>query len=285
MEEVHKKEMVAAIRCQIERVRELCLSEDVTAEIKVHEMRKAFKRLNALLKMFPEELQIVVDSFRKPMRGIARRLTLGRESTVNLQLFERIVFEKGGLDDTQNSLLRGKLTQTKEESLQELVDEEKILVDVLQLMNLGKDNLLPLLVSTTYFVHVFDKIQATFLRSKDLHRVIAARYDAELYHELRKQMKTLWYQSEVEAPGQTEVPGTILEKLHNITDQQGDDHDWYVFLNEVSQQKYGLEAKAMMQIKEQVARIQEANLELLNQNLSDFFTLSELQYLELLRQL
>ena len=285
MEEVHKKEMVAAIRCQIERVRELCLSEEVTVEIKVHEMRKAFKRLNALLKMFPEELQIVVDSFRKPMRGIARRLTLGRESTVNLQLFERIDFEKGGLDDTQNSLLRGKLNQTKEESLLELVDEEKILVDVLQLMNLGNDNLLPLLVSTEYFVHVFDKIQAAFLRSKDLFRVIAARYDAELYHELRKQMKTLWYQSEVEAPGQTEVPGTILEKLHNIADQQGDDHDWYVFLNEISRQKYGLTTDAMMQLKEQVAQIQEANLELLNQNLSDFFTLSELQYLELLRQL
>ena len=185
MEEVHKKELITAIRYQIERVGELCLADEVSAEIKVHEMRKAFKRLNALLKLFPEELQIEVDGFRKPMRGIARRLTLGRESTVNSQLFVRLLLETGGLDESRNNELGEKLIQTKDESLHELVEQENILVEVLQLMNSGKSDLLPVLVSRTYFVHVFNKIEATFLRSKDLHRVIAARYDAELYHELQ----------------------------------------------------------------------------------------------------
>lgn len=285
MDEVHKKELLSAIRSQIEWVGKLCLAEEVLYETKVHEVRKAFKRLNALLKLFPEVLQTEVDHFRKPMRIVARRLTMGRESTVNEQLFERLIFETGGLDEKINNALKERLKQTKEDSLRELIEEEKVLDDVFDLIKSGEKNLLPVLELKDYEVHVFNKIEATFLRSKDLHRVIAARYDAELYHDLRKQMKTLWYQSEIEAPGQTEIPGTILEKLHNITDQQGDDHDWFIFINEISQAKYGLNPTEIQALTQLVHKLQKINLSLLNQNLDDFFKISEQQYLNLLRQL
>jgi len=285
MEEVHHKELIASVEAQLQGVRELCGAEEVAAEIKVHEIRKSFKRLNALLKFFPESLCVEVDRFRKPMRQFARRLTLGRESTVNLQLFERLMAEKGGLDDAKNDALHEALLETKTTCLTALIETENVLKDIRQLIRYGTENLLPLLRSKSYSVSVFETIQSTFLRSKILYRAIVGNYDAELYHELRKLMKTLWYQSELEAPGQTEVPGTILEQLHAITDRQGDDHDGYIFINEISQQKYKLEWSDLEHLKKQVFQIQTANLEVLKRELADFFQQSEQQYLDLLRGL
>ena len=285
MEEVHKQELLTAIRFHLNQVIELCLEENVLPEIKVHEIRKSFKRLNALLKLFPAELQAEVILFRKPMRSIARQLTSGRESTVNLQLFERLLLETQGLDEPKNEMLKEKLTQAKEESLLELIEKEKILDDILQLMNSGLKNLLPVLTETNYAVHIFDDILDTFFKSRHLYKPLTFNYNAELYHELRKRMKTLWYQSELEAPGQTEVPGTILEQLHTITDQLGDDHDWYIFLSDLKQEKYGLSDEGFNRLKSEVQQIQDATLKMLNQNLSEFFRLSEEQYLELLRRL
>ena len=285
MEEVHNQELLTAIRFHLNRVIELCLEENVLPEIKVHEIRKSFKRLNALLKLFPAELQAEVILFRKAMRNIARQLTFGRESTVNLQLLERLLLETQGLDEPENEMLKEKLTRAKEESLLELTEKEKILDDILQLMNSGLKNLLPVLTETNYAVHIFDDILDTFFKSSHLYKPLAITYNAELYHKLRKRMKTLWYQSELEAPGQTEVPGTILEQLHTITDQLGDDHDWYIFLSDLKQEKYGLSDKGFSRLKSEVQQIQDANLKMLNQNLSEFFRLSEEQYLELLRRL
>lgn len=285
MEEVHRKELIAAVQLQISKVTEFCMAGDVPSEIKVHEIRKAFKRLNALLKLFPAELQLEVDKFRKPMRIIARRLTLGRESTVNLQLFDRLLIETGGLNEVANARLRDRLVQTNEESLDELVEKEKVLDDILQLMTYGRDMLMPVLVAENYQVRIFDEISETFTKGKDWYRFIAESYDAELYHNLRKLMKTLWYQSEIEAPGQTEVPGTVLEKLHGITDQLGDDHDWYIFIKEVSREIYDLNVDDIRQCKKLVRQIQDKNLAELNPNLSDFFSTSEQRYIELLREL
>ncbi|MFV0266420.1 MAG: CHAD domain-containing protein [Draconibacterium sp.] len=285
MEEAHKKELIAAIQTQLQRVKELCEADDVPPEIKVHEIRKSFKRQSALLKLFPAELQPEVDKFRKPLRIIARRLTLGRESTVNLQLLDRLIAETGGLDESINYSLKEKLTQTNDESLDELITKEKVLDDILRLMNNGRETLLPLLISSDYSVFVFDELRATFQKSKDWYRFIASGYDTELYHNLRKQLKTLWYQSELEAPGQTEVPGTVLEKLHYITDQLGDDHDWYIFIKEISRETYALSIGDIRKMKQLVRDAQDLNLLSLNQNLADFFRLSGEEYIELLRRL
>lgn len=285
MEEVRRNELVGAIGAQMERVRELCEANDVATETKVHEMRKSFKRLNALLKFFPESLCAEIDSFRKPMREMARRLTFGRESTVNLQLFNQLVVETGGLNNVKNKALHEALLQTQISCLHELIEIENVLNDVRQLIGRGTEKLLPVLQSTRHSVAVFETIKTTFLRSENLYRAIAGCYDAELYHSLRKRMKTLWYQSELEAPGQTELPGTILEQLHAITDRQGDDHDWYIFMNEISQQKYTLEAPDLEALKKQVRQIQRANMEVLQQSLSLFFQQTEHDYLEHLRRL
>ncbi len=283
MEEVRRNELVAAIGAQLERVHELCEAINLTAETKVHEMRKSFKRLNALIKFFPENLRAEIDSFRKPMREIARRLTFGRESTVNLLLFEKLLAETGGLNNAKNKALHEALLQTKTSCLRELIETENIFNDIRQLIGRGTEKLLPLLRTKSYSVAVFDTITTTFLRSENLYRAIAGRYDAELYHSLRKRMKTLWYQSELEAPGQTELPGTVLEQLHIITDRQGDDHDWYIFIQEICQQKYALEAPDLEQMKMQVHQIQMVNMEELQQSLSRFFQQTEHDYLERLR--
>lgn len=285
MEEVRRNELVAAIGAQLERVRELCEANDVATETKVHEIRKSFKRVNALLKFFPENLCAEIDSFRKPMREMARRLTFGRESTVNLQLFNQLVAEIGGLDNIKNDALREALLQTQISCLHELIETENIFDNIRKLIGRGTEKLLPFLQSTRYAVAVFETIKTTFLRSENLYRAIAGCYDAELFHSLRKLMKILWYQSELEAPGQTELPGTILEQLHAITDRQGDDHDWYIFMNEISQQKYTLEAPDLEALKKQVRQIQRANMEVLQQSLSLFFQQTEHDYLEHLRRL
>lgn len=271
MDKEQKHRLISVLEEQMFRVEDLCASEELTTEVQVHEIRKSFKRINALLRLFPDSLKSEVQSFRQPMKSMARRLTMARETTVNLQFFETICNEKQcfTLQDAQD--LRAQLAKENFECLKKLTENESIFDLIQKQMQTGRHEFLEKLPENNFGIDIAAELESSFQKSYELFKEVSKEYHPVEFHELRKRMKILWYQFEFIHPGQTEVPGTLSEKLHNITDRLGDDHDWYIFLQEIDHDKYAVSDLFKTSLEETIQQYQKANLEILNRSLVEFF--------------
>jgi len=271
MDKEYKHRLILVLEEQMYKVEDLSYSEDLSTEIKVHEIRKSFKRINALLRLFPDTLKLEVQSFKQPMRSMARRLTLARETTVNLQFFETMCTEKQCFVFQEAQDLKAQLAKENVDRLNELTQGESAFDTIYNQMQTGRHGFLEKLSETDFEIDMADELELSFQKSHDLFMAVASEYHPVEFHELRKQMKILWYQFEFVHPGQTEVPGTLSEKLHSITDRLGDDHDWYIFLQEIEDDKYAVSDSFKTSLEEIIGQYQTTNLESLNQSLAEFF--------------
>lgn len=285
MDKEYKHRLILILEEQMFRVEDLCQSPDLSDETKVHEIRKSFKRMNALFQLFPETLEPAVQSFRQPMKALARRLTVARETTVNLQFLRTMCAENQCLDLPESKSLEQQLVKENETSLQELTAGESIFGVIDRQMLEGRHGFLEKGISGDFAVEAGPELEQSFYKARDLFLANINAYHPEEFHDLRKRMKVLWYQYEFIHPGQAEVPGTLSEKLHNITDRLGDDHDWYIFLEEIDHEKYVVSPSFKTRLESTIQRYQKANLEVVSAQLSGFFSESNNEFLKAIRMI
>lgn len=271
MDKEQKHRLISVLEGHMFRVEDLCSSEDVPDEIKVHEIRKSFKRINAMLRFFPDLLQPEVQAFRMPMKALARQLTVARESTVNLQFFEQMCAGDERLSLPEVQELKQQLLLENQNSLKALTDGDSVFTSIKKQMQTGRHAFLERLPETEFSIDITSALRQSFEKARTLFLTSAAEYHPEEYHELRKKMKILYYQFEFLHPGQVAVPGTLLENLHAITDRLGDDHDWYIFMQEIDEDKYTVSDSLTELLDDIIQQYQRTNLQALNQSLSDFF--------------
>ncbi len=271
MDKEQKHRLISVLEEQMYRVEDLCGSLELSTEIKVHEIRKSFKRINALLRLFPATLDEEVKAFLQPVKALARKLTVARETTVNLQFLRTMCAENECFMLPGARDLEEQLERENRSSLQALLEGEPVFKVIGNLMKEGRHGFLANFVEVDFLIDISAELAQSFEKSRNLFLTSASEYHPVEYHELRKKMKALWYQFEFMHPGQAEVPGTLSEKLHGITDRLGDDHDWYVFLEEIEDEKYIISPAFKILLEKNIQRYQDANLEILNLSLTDFF--------------
>jgi CHAD domain-containing protein len=271
MDKEQKHRLILVLEGHMFRVEDLCSSEDVPDEIKVHEIRKSFKRINALLRFFPDNLKEQVKAFRMPMKALARQLTVARETTVNLQFFDQMCTENECLILPEAQNLKQQLLVENQSSIKALTEGDSVFAAIKKQMQTGRHAFLERLPETEFNIDIVSELQQSFEKARTLFLTSVAEYHPEEYHELRKKMKILFYQFEFLHPGQVAVPGTQLENLHAITDRLGDDHDWYIFMKEIDEDKYTVSDSLTALLDDTIRRYQQSNLEVLNQSLADFF--------------
>ena len=271
MNKEQKHRLISVLEEQMFREEDLCDSSDLSSDIKVHEIRKCFKRINALLRLFPDGLQQDIQVFRQPMKEMARRLTMARETTVNLQFFEKMCVENECLSMSEAQNLKRQLIKENFDCLQALSAGESVFDSIKKHMETGRHGFLEKLPDNDFEINIAAELEISFQKSRKLFSSSSAAYHPVEYHELRKKIKILWYQYEFIHPGQAEVPGTLSEKLHLITDRLGDDHDWFIFLREIDEDKYAVSALFKSILEENIQHYQKENLEALNQSLLAFF--------------
>lgn len=279
MDKEQKHRLISVLEEQMYRVEDLCGSLELSAEIKVHEIRKSFKRINALFRLFPASLDEDLKAFLQPVKALARKLTVARETTVNLQFLRTMCAENEcfSLPDARD--LEEQLDRENRSSLQSLIEGESIFGIIGNLMKEARHGFLDSLNEVDFLIDISFELAQSFEKSRNLFLTSASEYHPVEYHELRKRMKVLWYQFEFIHPGQAEVPGTLSEKLHSITDRLGDDHDWYIFLEEIEDEKYIVSPAFKTLLEKNIHRYQEANLEVLNNSLAEFFRESNNEFL------
>jgi len=195
----------------------------------VHEARKRFKKLRALLKLVRDE--VVAKTYRKEnacFRDTARPLSEVRDARVLTEALEglRRRFPRApaaGLKRAGETLRR-----QQEETARRVLDEQGVLADVADVAQQAHDRVKGWAPRGGDWSVLKAGLRRTYRQGRDaLAAAHAASTDANL-HEWRKRVKDLWHQLQLLAPARPDVLEALADRAHELADRLGDDHDLVV---------------------------------------------------------
>jgi CHAD domain-containing protein len=264
--------LIQAISHQAEKASYFCTAENISSNQKVHELRRGFKRLRALLRFFKEIPESPANQLNKEIRNFGKLLAPLREAAVNLDLFDKEISTNNHLPEKKIKNARELLVQ-KNKSLVERGFLENNLHNTIRTFFDGFENILTTNNSELPLKnHMFNEVSQSYLKSINIYRQLPANPHPEEWHELRKKLKRLWYQLDFIKFLHPRYFKLKTDQLNKITDQLGDDHDMHVFAEDLLSEGYGFDEEELRILTNQTEHLRELNQLKLQPRLKQFFT-------------
>ncbi len=264
--------LLQAVSRQAGKAAYFCAAENISANQKVHELRRGFKRLRALLRLFTEIPESPALQLSEDIRNFGKVLAPLRESAVNLDLFDREIASNSLLPEKKIKAAREMLTEKNKQLLvrgfweNNLHNTIRTFFDGFEKVLIMNNSGLP------EKIHICREINRSYITSYHLYRQMPANPHPEEWHNLRKKLKRLWYQFEFIRFLHPRYFKLKTDQLNKITDQLGDDHDLHVFSEDLLNEKYAFDEEQLLVIINQVENLREMNQLKLQLRLKQFFT-------------
>jgi CHAD domain-containing protein len=265
------KQLTETIAKQLERIDYFCTAENISPNLAVHEMRKTFKRMRALLRFynaFPEEFS---PDFILQIKYFARALTHLRESFVNLQIFERITAGNTMLPERKIRAARELFAEKNREVVEKGFFAAEGCDTIMKFTGTLAAQLVDVSLPVPSQLQIAAELQDSYLKSHQIYQQITVFSNPEMIHELRKKMKQLYYQFDFIRFVHPRFFRLKTYHLNNITEQLGEDHDLHVFLVELKSGFLDFINIDLQILENQVQHHRELNLIKLNPRLKQFF--------------
>jgi len=207
---------------QIVRAREALADESLPAEKRVHEPRKRFKEIRALLRMVRDPLGEHFAYENAWFRDAGRELSESRDADAVIEALEKLPLSapvKGGARNALDA-------QRKEHP-----PIEPIIANVVEQLAIaqGRIGLWPQLANS------FDTIAGGLLRTyRDGRRDLAHHETPEQLHDWRKRVKDHWYHAQLLRHVWPELMKAYGDVLSDLSHALGDHHDLHVLRGMVS---------------------------------------------------
>lgn len=211
------------------------LTEAEDRDEAVHEARKHFKKIRAVLRLVRDEIG---EEVYKPenvcYRDAGRRLAAVRDSFVKVETLDAVTARFAQtLAPGAFETLRETLVQRHAEAKQHVLDEEHGADEVVATLNEARTRI-PDWPIAHDDVSAFDGgLQRVYKRGRN--RLSDARDEpgVEILHEWRKRVKYLWYHTRILQPIWSEPLSELADEIHDLADYLGDYHDLAVLRNTV----------------------------------------------------
>lgn len=264
--------LIRSISHQAEKAGYFCQAENISSNQKVHELRRGFKRLRALLRFFREIPDSPAIQLNEDIRNFGKLLAPLRESGVNTDLFEKEFCSNPHLQEKKIRSARELLVR-KNKDLVERGFIENNLHNTIRTFFDGFETILTQNNSELPSrIHLFNEITGSYLKSTAIYRQLPANPHPGEWHELRKKLKRLWYQLDFIRFLHPRYFKLKTDQLNKITDQLGDDHDLHVFAEDLLSEGYGFDAEELRILTNQAEHLREINLLKLQPRLKQFFS-------------
>lgn len=264
--------LVQAVSYQAEKAVYFCSAENLPANQKVHELRRGFKRLRALLRfyyMVPDSQAIQLQT---DIRHFGKLLAPLRESAVNAELFEKEIVSSAIVAEKKIRNAR-ELLAGKNKLLLEKGFWDNNLHNTIRTFFNGFDQLLTgSKLELPAKVHFHREICQTYLSSYIYYNQMPQVPDAGEWHDLRKKLKRLWYQLDFIRFLHPRYFKLKTDQLNKITDQLGDDHDLHVFAEDLLAGGYGFSEEELRIMNNRIENLREMNRLKLQPRLKQLFT-------------
>jgi CHAD domain-containing protein len=190
----------------------------------IHELRKHFKRMRAVVRLVRDELGDEI--YRREngvLRDLGRRLSPARDAAVRVSALDRLQ-EKDGVSKADVAALRNKLVLQHRAAVRRVHTPTSLDAIRRELSGLRRR-----VRSWPLTKPGFGCLEFGLRRSyRDGKRNEVDAYTEqtdEAFHEWRKRAKDLRYHVELFKPTWPEVMMDVEDALHDLTDRLGDDHD------------------------------------------------------------
>lgn len=263
--------LITALQKQTDKIIYFCSVENVSPNLAIHEMRKSFKRLRALLWFYIEFPEEFPPEYKNRIKEFGHSISTARESFVNIHIFEKI--------SAGNNLIPDQIIRTTKEKLAE---KNRILVEDNFLSKTGclsiKDfindfelQLVKIEIDRPSHLQLLHQLINSYEKAYNCFLQTANNSNGEVLHDLRIKLKRLWYQFDFIKFIHPRYFKVKSDQLNKITEQLGEDHDLYVLALEVEQNDYGFNSQELEIIKNQIQHTRELNLLKLQPRLKQFF--------------
>jgi len=265
------KRLVEAISKQLERIEYFSSAENISPNLAVHEMRKTFKRIRALLKFyndfpveFPPECGMQIKYF-------GRSLSVMRESFVNMQLFDRVTAANTLIAERKIKGVKEKLADKNKEIIEKGFFESESYLPMQKFAGNLLQQIERVEISVPSVHQFIGQLEDSYKQSFDYYFQLDTDSDANAIHELRKKLKQLYYQFDFIRYLHPRFFRLKTYHLNNITAKLGEDHDLFVSLTDLFENRYDLTDGELEIIKNQVGHLREINRIKLFSRLKQFF--------------
>jgi CHAD domain-containing protein len=200
----------------------------------IHESRKAFKRLRALVRLARDPLGD--EAYRREnetFRDAGRALSSARDARVMVDTLEDLT---GRYDDEIPAGgfagLHDALSAEAQAAHEQLEDDAAAVRGVLGTLRAARARVaswpLPKDQSLGLLAPGFERI---YRRGRRAQRAAAEEAGTEALHELRKRAKDLWHAAQVLRPAAPKPMRKLTRRAHGLSDAVGEDHDLAVLFD------------------------------------------------------
>jgi len=194
----------------------------------VHDTRKAFKRLRALVRVSRDALGD--EAYRREntiFRDAGRKLSGTRDAAVLVQTLDGLIARyRDELDDGAFAGLRGALASEAQAASSALADDRTAVNEVQGTLEAARRRVggwpLPDDGRLAMLEPGFERI---YRRGRRALRAARKHPDTETVHELRKRAKDLWHAAQILRPAAPKAMKDLGRRAHALSDAAGDDHD------------------------------------------------------------
>ena len=200
---------------------------DADPEEVVHDARKRFKKVRALLRLARSGLgRKIADRADALFRDAGRPLSEVRDAGVLVQALDGLI-ERYGDGGRPEAIAPARLLlrRRKQETCRRVLDEGGALAEVARAVGEARRDLRRWEVAGDEWEALEGGLGRIYGRGRRAFREAEAAPAVEALHEWRKRVKDLWYVMDLlkpVRPGYTEGRG---EEAHQLADLLGDDHD------------------------------------------------------------
>jgi CHAD domain-containing protein len=201
----------------------------------VHETRKCFKKMRALFRLVRYEIgEDIYQAYNIFFREEGRKISALRDVNVLIETLDDLKNTyQDTLSDDVFTGIRANLLRKKHALSKKLLYRKKVLQKIFARLEEAEAYLPPLHIQNDDFSVFREGLSRVYKKgSKGLATVYAER-SVRNFHDWRKRMKYLRYQTDLLSPAWPSVMSLQEKELHHLTDILGNHHDLSVLEDEI----------------------------------------------------
>lgn len=193
----------------------------------VHDVRKRFKKIRAVLRLVRDT--IGKERFKAEnvcFRDAGRRLAPVRDNVVNIETLDALTAQfHEQLASGVFSPLRTQLHTHAQRIRQQRIIDQEALQETAEILHAARLRVPEWTKFEDEFAVISKGLKRVYKRGrKGLHRAYKSPA-GEKFHEWRKRVKYLWYQTRILRLIWPNMQETFADELHRLSNYLGDDHD------------------------------------------------------------